>query len=330
MTDLHYEWNRVEERALAKYIQPEDLPEAFRLRNVSVLELRKYNKLGGVAEQLYKLICERSIKYDGPPTNFDKNTQYIRKPKTIFDDGRGTCLDLAVLFATMCLSEGLLPLLVVAQGVKEGHAFVGISLTQIIKDRQNGKLSPIAGGMFTNIQLKMLQELVTQEKYLFVECTGAAESHLWSEGSLISYEDLGRTFPENLGRNNKSGQMPFERACEAGRDQLLQHATDSSLSQNQRKFLYALDVYELQQNQGFKPVEAMITSNHRTLSEPESFSQIKIKGLEERRVSLIQDHQAATKQLISTLGAVDRQRIKRQIEDLENELSQIDADLKKQ
>src|SRR5439155_14435093 len=63
-------------------------------------------------------------------------------------------------------------------------------------------------------------------------------------------------FLEKLKRD-ENGLMSFERACEAGRDQLLQHArlADSPANPNQRTFLYALDINDLQIKQGFEPIK---------------------------------------------------------------------------
>ncbi len=51
---------------------------------------------------------------------------------------------------------------------------------------------------------------------------------------------------------------------------------------------------------------------------------IKRQALEKRLNSLLQDYQAATEQLAYTLSGVDRQRLSRQIEVLENELEHIE------
>jgi hypothetical protein len=78
---------------------------------------------------------------------------------------------------------------------------------------------------------------------LFVECTGAAHS-----------QALSATFPEGRGRSS-AGIMAFERACEAGSEQVRQHlaAPGAAAAPNQRPFLYALDIHDLQVNHGFEP-----------------------------------------------------------------------------
>ncbi len=241
MSDKHYEWARAEERALARYVQPEDLPDEFGWpKHTNRLDLLQEEGPRGVAEQLYKVLLKRKLQYDLAPFHPRSTVaQLIRKPRTILDDNTGTCLDLAVLFATMCLSCDLLPLLVIV----EGHAFAGFSNT---RTRLDNKKPPkaMAWDKGRLDKLDILQSLADQE-YVFVECTGAAQSR-----------SLAATFPEGRGRDG-NGTFSFDRACEAGREQLLQHArlaTDPA-APDKRAFLYALDIHDLQVNQGFEPVK---------------------------------------------------------------------------
>jgi len=248
MSEQYYEWARAEERALARYVDPDDLPPEFKLPpDINRLDVFAEGKGKGVAALLYQRLCEQKIQYDLAPFNPRLGVvQSIRKPATILAEKRGTCLDLAVLFATMCLDSDLLPLVVIV----DGHAFAGLSFT---RTRRDDKKAPraLAWDKGKLIDLSVLQELADQE-YLFVECTGTARS----KKALSSQEAGSDSFPEKLQRNEE-GLMTFERACEAGREQLLQHArlADSSASPNQRTFLYALDIHDLQVKQGFEPIK---------------------------------------------------------------------------
>ncbi|MCS6910173.1 MAG: hypothetical protein NZM11_06335 [Anaerolineales bacterium] len=241
MSDKHYEWARAEERALARYVQPEDLPDEFGWpRYINRLDLLQAEGPRGVAEQLYNVLRKRNLQYDLAPFHPRSTVaQLIRKPRTILDENTGTCLDLAVLFATMCLSCDLLPLLVIV----EGHAFAGLSLT---RTRLDNKKPPkaLAWDRGKLDKLDILQSLIGQE-YVFVECTGVAQSR-----SLVA------TFPEGRGRDG-NGMFSFDRACEAGGEQLLQHArlVSDPAAPDKRAFLYALDIHDLQVHQGFEPVK---------------------------------------------------------------------------
>ncbi len=58
-----------------------------------------------------------------------------------------------------------------------------------------------------------------------------------------------------------------------------------------------------------------------------SFRQIKIETLETRLKNLIADYQAANNQLNNELDEVNRGRLKRQIETLEQEIEQVESQL---
>jgi hypothetical protein len=241
MSDDSYAWARAEERALARYVQPDHLPAEFRLpAYINRLDLLRAEGALGVAGALFGQLLKQKLQYDLAPFSPRVGvTQLIRRPATILAERRGTCLDLAVLFAAMCLDSDLLPLIVVV----EGHAFAGLSRT---RTRQDNKRAPKAlawdRGKLTD--LGVLRDL-TDVEYAWVECTGAAAS-----------QSLAATFPEGQGRDPASGRMTFERACEAGSQQIRQAtrmATDPPRP-DQREFLYALDIQDLQVNQGFEPV----------------------------------------------------------------------------
>lgn len=57
------------------------------------------------------------------------------------------------------------------------------------------------------------------------------------------------------------------------------------------------------------------------------FRQIKIKNLEARLEALVADYEAASSQLNNTLSEVDRTRLKRQVESLEQEIGQVEHEL---
>ncbi len=65
---------------------------------------------------------ELQIKYINPPASFEKTGQKILPPEEILDIGRGTCLDLALLYAACLERIGLYPLIFLIPG----HAFLGV------------------------------------------------------------------------------------------------------------------------------------------------------------------------------------------------------------
>jgi hypothetical protein len=71
----------------------------------------------GLVERIYEHLCQQQIRYELAPYNPNAGpTQRIRSPATVLHKQCGTCLDLAVLFASLCLEKELLPLMVVVAG----------------------------------------------------------------------------------------------------------------------------------------------------------------------------------------------------------------------
>lgn len=239
MSSSEYEWARAEERALARYVQPDTLPKELNWPSY-INRLDLYNAEGpwGVVAQLYELVREQNIQYDLSPFNPRAGaTQLIRKPAAILSTKQATCLDLAVLFATMGLANDLLPVIVAV----DGHAFAGFSLKRARRDAQKPpKALAWEKGCLTD--LSILRDLAGQE-YLFLECTGAAQS-----------QSLTPQFPEGRGRES-GGAMSFDRACAAGEEQIRAHARLKAepARSDQREFLYALDIHDLQTKHGFEP-----------------------------------------------------------------------------
>ena len=240
MTD-YYEWTQAEPRALARFVRPQDGVDAFRLpRYINRLDLLQAEGPVGLAGALYRTVSQRGLNYDLAP--FDPRSgvvQKVRTPARILQEGRGTCLDLAVLFASLCLENDLLSLIVAL----EGHALAGVYRQRTRHDaRRAAKALAWDRGVLTDRTI--LQELVDTDEVLLVECTGMARSH-----------SLDTAQPEGQGRE-ASGVLSFERACTAGAEQIARAATTPDVpGQKQRRYLYALDIHDLQARQGFEPVE---------------------------------------------------------------------------
>lgn len=73
---------------------------------------------------VYSTIAASGLHYSEPPASFGSDGQKIRTPDRILDAGVGTCLDLAMLFASCFEQAGLRPVVL----FKEGHAWVGVWL----------------------------------------------------------------------------------------------------------------------------------------------------------------------------------------------------------
>lgn len=75
---------------------------------------------------IYAALQEENIAYTMPPASFEKMGQRVRVPQEVLQNKQGTCIDLAVLFAS-CLEAININSLVI---IIKGHAFVGYWLEE--------------------------------------------------------------------------------------------------------------------------------------------------------------------------------------------------------
>ncbi|MBP3856157.1 MAG: DUF4011 domain-containing protein [Ruminiclostridium sp.] len=76
------------------------------------------------AAAIYAALQARGIAYTVPPASFEKSGQRVRLPYTVLTEKHGTCLDLALLYASCLEQIGLNPLIIIVKG----HAFAGFWL----------------------------------------------------------------------------------------------------------------------------------------------------------------------------------------------------------
>ena len=77
-----------------------------------------------LAEAIWAALVGHSIAYVLPPKSFERQGQMVRQPADILSHQVGTCLDLALLYASCLEQAGLNPLIVLI----EGHAITGLWL----------------------------------------------------------------------------------------------------------------------------------------------------------------------------------------------------------
>ena len=211
-------WSRVDDKGLARYVTQ----QASRWTSLPVSRFDLAGQLDqrrAVARAVYVALKERSIRYALEEYLPSEAQQVIRTPPEILTSPReGTCLDLAALFCGLSLANELIPILIVI----DGHALAAVSLTHGVRDwnRYRPGRELFTTGPLTDPQ--RLRDLIDEESFLAVECTGFAHS-----------EQLGQIGdkPEGLGRVN--GVMDFEQAVRAGRLQL---------DRADRPFQFAIDV----------------------------------------------------------------------------------------
>lgn len=70
---------------------------------------------------IYAALAQQKIIYNNPPASYEMSGQRVRLPHSVLEQKLGTCLDLALLYASCLEAVGLHPLLVFLKG----HAFCG-------------------------------------------------------------------------------------------------------------------------------------------------------------------------------------------------------------
>jgi AAA ATPase domain len=200
------QWARVDNRGLARFVTPQAnrwlaLPIS-RFDLAGQLDQRRI-----IAGALYDALKERNIRYALEEYHPSQALQTIRTPPKILTAPReGTCLDLAALFSGLCLAYELLPILIVV----EGHALAAVSLTHGVRDwngyRPGREL--FATGPLTDVQA--LRDLIDEESFTAVECTGFAHS-----------DQLAQKIGDKPEAQHRiGGVLDFDQATEAGRRQL--------------------------------------------------------------------------------------------------------------
>lgn len=82
---------------------------------------RNPNRVKHQMVAIYNAIAEQDIIYSSIPPSFEKYGQRIRLVENVLSKKMGTCLDMALLYATCLEAVGINPLIVVTKG----HAFAG-------------------------------------------------------------------------------------------------------------------------------------------------------------------------------------------------------------
>lgn len=137
----YLQWNRMTDPiSLVSFMQPSEplvakvLSRAGELANAEQGMMVSYFDFKGCApiqqaEWIYNALCEEKLHYYLPPAGFeDSPGQKIRIPAMVLNENckQGTCIDLAVLYATCLEAASLHPVIFLVQG----HAFAGLWLDE--------------------------------------------------------------------------------------------------------------------------------------------------------------------------------------------------------
>ncbi|MBO5576114.1 MAG: DUF4011 domain-containing protein [Ruminococcus sp.] len=130
------------------------------------------------AAAIYAALQEENIAYSMPPAAFEKQGQRVRLPFDVLTAKNGTCLDLAVLYASCIEAAGLSPLILFTQG----HAFAGVWLEeQSFADCTIDDVSLISKRIAKGIDSICLVECTSftaGKSVSFDDSKAAAESHI--------------------------------------------------------------------------------------------------------------------------------------------------------
>jgi very-short-patch-repair endonuclease len=110
---------------------------------------------------LYSAIAAESLQYTEPPASFGSDGQKVRTPDRILEARVGTCLDLAMLFASCLEQAGLRPVVL----LKDSHAWVGVWLHS----------ASFPDPLTDDVQA--IRKRVASGEFLVFETTGVAQHH---------------------------------------------------------------------------------------------------------------------------------------------------------
>ncbi|MEI2579856.1 hypothetical protein [Scytonema sp. PRP1] len=243
-----YEWTKVEEKFLVRFVNKKVIELLPKLPENPFDLVQKKKDRRKLIEMIYECLVAKKIRYSYEDYHPNTTKQLIRSPSQILSSpGLGTCLDLALLFCGLCLGYDLLPMLIII----DGHALAAVSLNHNCQNdgwnnpgrrelqlfrKENGEPDLLTG----EEKLQELQQLIDDEAYIAIECTGLAHTD-----SFVNSEE-----PEAKGRKN--GFLDFNRALDAGSEQL---------SNPRRSFQFAIDIALAHYGWGIEPLPLEILNS---------------------------------------------------------------------
>lgn len=181
-------WKKTEPARLACYIDPPVVAQHF--GSLGATHAQRSADLRQAVRQVYEHLATHKLPYETAAidfSNFHEAEQVIRTPASIFAEG-GNCLELSLLFAGMCIQHKLRTLVVLLDNHALAAVWLGGDLDQAWSTgRPTAHDHLIMSQGLGNLQRDSranLINLVGQEMYLLVECTGITGSHETGAGTL--------------------------------------------------------------------------------------------------------------------------------------------------
>jgi hypothetical protein len=248
MSHNEWKWSKADEKSLAQFVNEKafDLLLKLPVNRFDLINTPDDRK--ELIKAIYETLVSLDIHYAHEKYQPEKETQLIRTPSEILSKpGEGTCLDLALLFCSLCFGCDLLPLIIII----EGHALAAVSLNYKRQNDEWNKAFEAERNLFNvnelfagEEKLAQLQTLINDGDYIAIECTGFAHAETLS--------DLEQ--PEAKKRE-KDGSLKFDSAIDVGRQQL---------SNSKRPFKFAIDIAAAQYRWKIKPLEFSNPSSEAT------------------------------------------------------------------
>lgn len=237
MSHNEWKWSKANEKSLAQFVNEKAFELLLKLpvNRFDLINTPKDRK--ELIKAIYETLLSLDIRYAHEKYQPEKETQIIRTPSEIISKpGEGTCLDLALLFCSLCFGCDLLPLLIVI----EGHALAAVSLNY--KRSEWDKAFQAERNLFNTPELftgedkaAKIQELIDNDAYIAIECTGFAHA-----------EGLSNSEQPEAKQRQENGTLEFERAIKVGEQQL---------RNQKRPFKFAIDIAVAQYFWKIKPLE---------------------------------------------------------------------------
>ena len=153
-------------------------------------QARHREKVWQQVSALYSTVVAEDLQYANPPASFGNDGQKIRTPERIIEGRIATCLDLAMLFASLLEQTGLHPVVL----FKNGHAWVGVWLidtcfsTALVDDVQAVR-KRVKSGEFIVFETTGVTD-ATRPSLRWACTTG--EQHLDDEAAFLNAVDIRR------------------------------------------------------------------------------------------------------------------------------------------
>lgn len=211
--DFWPKWKKASPELLVRYVNHEAARNALPLdffvaqSGETFEDLRQANQLKMIIHVLYDKLRDLNIQYDREPPSMDESEQPVRTPYEIMTRHQGTCLDVAIFFASLCVEAHLLPILVLLRQGDSDHALVVVDTRYTWDQRDDArgwKEEDRQSGWIRGARRCWQKEgdfarYIDEGRYVPVECTGFAQSQ--AHGGLLA-------------------TLSFEDACESARQKL--------------------------------------------------------------------------------------------------------------